>query len=292
MGKNLTSLVSCFARGYHYLNNDSWVFEDALAHCLLTKQEYQEISQSMIEGIHFFFLLFEGTKEEALKWIVNHQLAPTVLARSAFYQDCLKQKMERERQYLIFGSGLDSFAYSLLKGLNVFEIDRPDVIKDKLQRLKNAHIDYDHVHFIGCQLEDDDWISQLYKNHYCQDVISFSSLLGLCYYLSKDDFSKLLCILNKNVKEGSYLVFDYPCDHQSRESLKNKQLASGAGDSMKAKYQHDEIEKLLLSHGFEIEKHLDYDVITHLYFDEYNQCHYDSPIIPFQDISYVFARKR
>lgn len=38
----------------------------------------------MAEGIKFFAPGFEGDKEQALEWIVNNQLAPSVLARSAF----------------------------------------------------------------------------------------------------------------------------------------------------------------------------------------------------------------
>lgn len=292
MEKNLTALVSCFARAYHYLNNDYWVFKDCLAHRLLSKQEYQEIEKSMIDGIKFFNPQFVGSNKETLEWIVNHQLAPTVLARSAFYQDCVKQVIKEINQFLILGSGLDSFAYTLLKGLNVFEIDRLEVVEDKKQRLKEAHIDDCHVCFIGCRLEDETWISQLYRHSYCKDSISLWSLLGLCYYLSKDDFSMLLMILSQNATSGSYMIFDYPCHIQSQESLKTKQLAFLAGESMKAHYSEDEMEKLLQKYGFQIVKHFDHHEITHLYFDEYNQNHKTCSILPFRDVKYIFARKK
>ena len=82
--KNMTALVSCFARAYHYESNKYKIFSDNLAKELLTQEEYQNISKNMEEGISFFNKDFTGTKEEALRWIVNENLSPQVLGRSAF----------------------------------------------------------------------------------------------------------------------------------------------------------------------------------------------------------------
>ena len=82
--KNMTALVSCFARAYHYESNEYKIFSDNLAKELLTQEEYQNISKNMEEGISFFNKDFTGTKEEALRWIVNENLSPQVLGRSAF----------------------------------------------------------------------------------------------------------------------------------------------------------------------------------------------------------------
>ena len=81
---NMTALVSAFARAYHYKNNDTRVFADPFAEAMLTNEEYSAISQNMSQGILFFNQEFHGTREEALRYIVDHQLAPSVLARSAF----------------------------------------------------------------------------------------------------------------------------------------------------------------------------------------------------------------
>ena len=81
---NMTALVSAFARAYHYINNDTWVFADPYAEKMLTDEENASISQNMSQGISFFAPEFRGTPEEALRYIVDHQLAPSVLARCAF----------------------------------------------------------------------------------------------------------------------------------------------------------------------------------------------------------------
>ena len=81
---NMTALVSCFARAYHYRNSNTPVFADSVAEQILMAEEYDAISRNMAQGIGYFAPGFKGTLEEALRFIVNHQLAPSVLARSAF----------------------------------------------------------------------------------------------------------------------------------------------------------------------------------------------------------------
>lgn len=53
-----------------------------------------EIAQNMSDGVNFFFPGFEGTKEEGLRLIVDKQLSPSVLARSAYCES----RLARERK--------------------------------------------------------------------------------------------------------------------------------------------------------------------------------------------------
>ena len=54
------------------------MFADPFAEAMLTDEEYSGISQNMSQGISFFNPEFHGTQEEALRYIVDHQLAPSV----------------------------------------------------------------------------------------------------------------------------------------------------------------------------------------------------------------------
>lgn len=67
--------------------------------------------------------------EEALKYLVNAQLAPTPVARAKFCEDTLKTAvMTGTSQYVILGAGLDTFALREREFLNrfaVFEVDHP-----------------------------------------------------------------------------------------------------------------------------------------------------------------------
>ena len=97
-----------------------------MAEKILSKEEYSNISKEMIKEIKFFNPSFVGSDKDALKWIVNNQLSPSVLGRSAFCERFLKNAYKLGcKQYLIFASGYDTFGYrNNLNGLKVFEIDR------------------------------------------------------------------------------------------------------------------------------------------------------------------------
>lgn len=86
---NMTAKVSCFARAYHYYNNNSiHIFTDDIAEKLLG-EDYNQIAKSMSDGIDFFCPGFEGTREKGLRLILDRQLSPSVLGRSVFCESKL-----------------------------------------------------------------------------------------------------------------------------------------------------------------------------------------------------------
>ena len=46
--KNLTALISCFARAYHYKNSINPILKDDLANKILLKEEYDLISKNIV----------------------------------------------------------------------------------------------------------------------------------------------------------------------------------------------------------------------------------------------------
>lgn len=132
-----------------------------MAKKILSKEEYSNISKEMIKGIKFFNSSFVGSYEDALKQIVNNQLSPSVLGRSAFYERFLKNVYKLGcKQYLIFASGYDTFGYrNNLNDLKVFEIDRETMINDKISRLDLDSVSHDLV----CDFTDKNWLSEISK---------------------------------------------------------------------------------------------------------------------------------
>ena len=99
---NATAKVSCFARAYHFENNNTHIFADSMAARLLG-DDFDHIAESMMQGIVFFLPGFEGTKEEGLRLIVDKQLSPSVLGRSAYCERKLLDEIATGcSQYLIF----------------------------------------------------------------------------------------------------------------------------------------------------------------------------------------------
>ncbi|MGN1342755.1 MAG: class I SAM-dependent methyltransferase [Bacilli bacterium] len=292
--KNMTALVSCFARCYHYKNNNYRIFSDNIAEKILSDEEYSSIASNMANGIKFFNPNFVGTKENALKWIVDNQLSPSVLGRSAFCEKTLLNAIKIGcKEYLIFASGYDTFAYrSNIDNLKVFEIDKSEMIEDKIRRLDKNKLDYSKVNFIKCDFTNKNWINNIINSNYDKNQISFSSLLGISYYLAKEEFSNMIKSISSILCNGSSIIFDYPTYEDSKETQTNEKLASGANEQMKSKYSYKEIEDILSENGLLIYEHLNNKEMTNTYFEKYNNLNPNNKIIAPKGICYCLAVKK
>ena len=290
MEQNMTALVSLFARVYHQKSKGIKIFDDPLSTKLITDKEYEMIGLNMSQGISFFNPTFKGSKEEALKWIVDHKLSPSVLVRSAFCKEAIEGMKEKGcQQYLDFASGYDSFAYYYQNQMHVFEIDKKEVIEDKRQRCKD--VDIESIQFLSIDLSQENWINALLQSDYQETLLSISSMLGLSYYLTKAEFKKMLEQLSKYLLKGSRLVFDYPSIQESKETKVNEMLAEEANESMKAKYSFDELEEILNQCHLTIIQHENHQIMTEKYISNYNVYYKDDPIKAPEGVCYCVVEK-
>ena len=274
----------------HQKNKDIKIFDDLLSTKLITEKEYEMIGLNMSQGISFFNPTFKGSKEEALKWIVDHQLSPSVLLRSAFCKEAIEEMKEKGcQQYLDFASGYDSFAYYYQNQMHVFEIDKKEVIEDKRQRCKD--VDIENIQFLSIDLSQENWINTLLQSDYQEDQLSISSMLGLSYYLTKDEFKKMLKQLSKYLLKGSRLVFDYPSIQESKETKINEMLAKEADESMKAKYSFAELKEILNQCHLTIIQHKNHQTMTEKYISNYNVYYKDDPIKAPEGVCYCVVEK-
>ena len=289
----MTARVSAFARAHHAHNRDC-VYCDPLVEKLLTPSEMQEIATSMTQGINFFRPGFQGTPEEALRWIVEHQLAPSPLGRAAFSETELEKS--GARQYLILAAGLDSFGLRQpvrAQGMEIFELDLPGPSRDKRARIAAAGlIAPDNLHFLEGDLADASAMEAL-RSHPAFDPAarSFCSLLGIVYYLKPDDFAALLMRIATILAPGSRIVMDYPARDASAQFDRQSALARGAGEAMQAAYTLQEMEELLNRAGFRVERDLNPEEITDTYFSPYNERNPDHPILAAENVKYCLAER-
>lgn len=289
---SMTALVSCFARAYHSNNYKYKILDDYLATKLLTKEEYDNISSNMANGINFFNKEFIGTNEEALRYIVDNQLSQSVIARSVFTEEKLKNEiMLGAKQYLIFASGYDTSSYRLNNNLDIFEIDKSEMIKDKIERLNKAGIKHDNVNYIECDLTNENFIDSIINSNYDLNKKTFCSLLGISYYLSKSDFDKMINKISKILCEGSSIVFDYPTMDETEKEKINKELASKANEEMKSNYSYETIEKIAEANNCLIYEHLNYEDINNNYFNKYNLLNPNNKTLAPKGVNYCLMIK-
>lgn len=260
---NMTALVSCFVRAYHTENSNIKVYNDAFASKILTKEEYFNIALNMTSAIKFFNPNYEG--DEPLKWIVNNNIGPSVLARAAFNEKHLFNDIKLGlEQYVIIASGYDTICYKVNKKIKVFELDKKEIIEDKIKRTKN--FDNENISYISCDFNEN-LILDLLNSGYDKNKKTFCSLLGISYYLPKSTFSKTIKLLSDNMPKGSSIIFDYPNEYKE---TKTEELAKLANEEMKSNYSYDEILKIAELSNMQIYEHLESVQIDNTYFYDYN----------------------
>ncbi|MBM7868644.1 methyltransferase (TIGR00027 family) [Clostridium pascui] len=303
--KSLTALVSAFSRAYHSTQNTEKVkvFDDYLARKILTEDEYEQIARNMSKGIGFFNPTFVGTQDEALRWVVDNQLSPSPIGRAAFTERLLENAVRMgARQYLIFAAGYDTFAYrqpNWASKIEIFEIDHTTTGIDKQKRIQSLVTHKPaNLHYISADFTKDNWQSKLLEcTEFNPSKISFCSLLGISYYLSKQVFIEIVRTISKFVPEGSSIVLDYPdeytyTDKAGERAKKQALMASAANEKMLASYSYMELEKILADNNFLIYEHLTPNEITDQYFKKYNEANPKHPIKAFDNVNYCLAVKK
>ncbi|WP_226665252.1 class I SAM-dependent methyltransferase [Metabacillus litoralis] len=299
---SLTSLVAAFSRSYHSRNDTPKIFDDILAKDLISEEEYKNISENMIKGIQFFNKemgekLYEKPKE-ILKWVTQIQLSPTPLSRSAFCENVLLHEMNLGvKQYVILGAGLDTFCFrhpELENVLEIFEIDHPATQEFKKKRLEIAQFNIlSNLHFVPMDFTHTFSHQFLVNEGFNNKAKTFFSLLGVSYYLTKEEIERLINNLFAHLPEGSSIVIDYADENLFKEKgmfnrVENMlYMASVSGEPMKSCFSFREIESMLEKSGLLIYEHLTPTAINESYFS--NRTDYLSA---FETIHYIHAVKK
>ncbi|MFJ7731686.1 class I SAM-dependent methyltransferase [Lysinibacillus sp. NPDC097231] len=298
---SLTSLISAFSRAYHSQFDTPKIFDDYLAKDLITQKEFNDIQENMVQGIQFFNKeiaeKLKGNKEELLKWIVQIHLSPTPLARAAYCEKVLLNEiMLGLQQYVILGAGFDTFSLrhpefeSILK---IFEIDHPATQEFKKKRLATANFELPrNLHFVAMDFTKRFSDQNLLDSGFDYKK-TFFSLLGVSYYLTKEETSSLIDHLFANVPSGSSIVLDYADENLFKaQGISNRvdnmvKMAAASGEPMKSCFTYKEMEKMLEQSGLLIYEHLSPAIINELYFD--NRKDY---LKAFESIHYLHAVKK
>lgn len=298
---SLTSLISAFGRAYHSKYDTPKIFDDFVAKELISQKEFSDISKNMIKGIQFFNegigQTLQDEPEEILKWITQVQLSPTPLARAAYCEKVLLHElMLGLKQYVILGAGLDTFCFrhpELKNRLEIFEIDYPSTQEFKRKRLDHANFKIpSNLHFVSMDFTNTFSFQSLVDEGF-DNKKTFFSLLGVSYYLTKEENSRLINNLFAEVPSGSSIVFDYADETLFEEKgMSNRvenmvKMASASGEPMKSCFTYYEIEKMLENSGLLIYEHLSPGRINELFFS--NRTDYLSA---FETIHYVHAVKK
>lgn len=296
---SLTALMSAFGRAYHYENSENPVFGDTAAKRLITDEEYRQIGEYILGGIDFLEPEMKPAlknSEDALRYLVNTQIAPTPLARARFCEDSLKTAvLTGTRQYVILGAGLDTFAlreHELMKKLTVFEVDRPDVQQDKKERIARAGFKIpENLSFIPCDFVKDSLYERLCEGGFDKNKKTFFSWLGVSFYLYGDEIERFIESISAFAAEGSTLLFDYADSGLFLSDIKRVRnmlaMAKAGGEEIKSSFDYMSMDMLLGKYGFLVYEHLAPAQIQKQYFSGG-----EKDLSAFEHINYVLAVKK
>jgi methyltransferase (TIGR00027 family) len=213
-----TAMGTTFMRAYHATHDCCPIFDDFLAHVLITEEERLATEERHIKALQVFepaqAALHPGRAQALAYWMQNSGAPAIVLARARYNEGVLEQAVKQGvRQYVILGAGMDTFAWrrpDLLAHLTVLEIDHPATQAHKRRRFQEVGLQ-PPAGLSFLPLDFNEWTleSTLRGSAYDAQAPTIFSWLGVTYYLPVDVIESTWRIISQMAPAGSALIFDY-----------------------------------------------------------------------------------
>ncbi len=214
-----TAMGTAFMRAYHATHDHPKIFDDFLAHRLITEVEHRYMEARQIELFQRVdparAALCPDQASALACWMQTWAPPPITLGRARYAEDILEQAVQQQQvqQYVILGAGMDTFALrrpDLLERLQVFEVDHPATQAHKRRRLLEISQEPPaQLHFVPVDFSRENLADALRRSAYDPQTPSFFSWLGVTYYLTRAAVFATLCALAEVAPAGSAVIFDY-----------------------------------------------------------------------------------
>jgi len=189
-----TALGAAFLRAAHQVLDQPRILEDPIALRILGSES-------------------ESTLRSYPERYATRSLRAFIALRSRFAEDELARAVQRGvRQYVILGSGLDTFPYRnpyAASRLRVYEVDHPATQSWKRRQLQQAKIAIpESLAYAPVDFEKQTLGDGLGRAGFRKEESAFFSLLGVVIYLTKSAVVETLKFV-ASMPSGSEIVFDY-----------------------------------------------------------------------------------
>ena len=135
--------------------------------------------------------------------------------RTRFFDDAMREYLDKVDQVVVLGAGWDTRSYSLLKEADVqaFEADAAETQTQKLESLGAANIDTSDVIFAAADFNKESWLDALERVGFDSNKPTFVLWEGVTYYLEAEAVEATLQTVAEQLAPGSAIAFDYPARH-------------------------------------------------------------------------------
>ena len=251
-----TAEIAAAARARHFLYGSPTVFKDPYA-----LRFTSPLWRTILLTRPLRWLIYE---------VVLRSLKPIsaqIIGRSRFAEDLLQRAITGGvGQYVIIGSGFDSFALrhpDLQSTLQVFELDHPDTQQAKRARLLALDIELPkNLEFVGIDFERETVADGLRQSSYQPDHPAFFSWLGTTGYLTIAATLSTLASIAEFAATGSEVVFDYLIPEAALSSKEAqvigrlKRFTARRGEPLIGEFDPNELKEVLRTIGLELIENL------------------------------------
>jgi len=141
------------------------------------------------------------------------RIRASIVARARFVDDFVVDKSKLGiSQYVILGAGLDTFAQRhphIASQLQIFEIDQPDTLSWKRQRLIETGYDIPHnLHFVKVNFETESWWHKLLNAGFDPQKPAAIVSTGVTLYLTRAAIKDMMHTF-RNFASGSALAVTF-----------------------------------------------------------------------------------
>lgn len=210
----------------------------------------------------------------------TRRLRASIIARARFVEDLTIEQSNRGiSQYVILGAGLDTFAQrrpDIASKLQVYEIDQPDTIAWKQQRLTELGFGTpEYLHFVPVDFEISSWWEQLLKAGFATGKPAVVACTGVSLYLTK----KAIIATLKQIAAlapGSTLAMTFylPIDLLDEEDRPMQEMAEkgakAAGTPFVSFFAPDQVPAIARDAGFKDAKTISTRDMEQYYFKNRN----------------------
>jgi methyltransferase (TIGR00027 family) len=143
----------------------------------------------------------------------TRRLRASIVARARFIEDLITEKHAKGiNQYVILGSGLDTFAQrraDSTAGLQIYEIDQAPTLNWKQQRLAGLGMNMPlNLHYVPVNFETTSWWDELLKAGFDSTKPAVIVCTGVTLYLTKEAIVSTLNDIAK-LSPGSWLAMTF-----------------------------------------------------------------------------------
>jgi methyltransferase (TIGR00027 family) len=182
-----------------------------------------------------------------------------VVLRSRYAEDCLHEAVDSGVcQYVILGSGFDTFAYrqpAWAAPLRIFELDHPASQRAKVERLRLAGISIPtNVEFVSADFESAALPKVLSSSSLDLTAPAFFSCLGVLVYLPADSVNAIFRF-TASFPKRSEIVFTFSQGDRSSDGQPNgaailADRCAAVGEPWRTYHDPDALHRELLEIGF------------------------------------------